>query len=353
MPQIQASPASNALSKVQTMLEYIVRVSLPSPNFPSYTADHTQALYTANEESLLSPAVWRNHSTKIKSITRFTQPDERLSSALDDARLAAIERRSHAMIFQPATSESSSSPRRQQMEDLRKLDMLDANTDTLALCKSFFDGLASPISTSLDESRLEEKVFALLNWAMGLFHLGVHRAYAVQTLLKHWQDLHETVTEGKSFDLFPILYRWLDTSDGAKRPSNALAIGVTFGELIRQGTFSYGRYLQAIISHGHSARSRIPGTSPSHHSALLRAMPIFVQAKDLLQQRRIALCGDDMDLRIQDEVEENRQLEAYKEDVREYIPEVFGWSDYTFVRAGQATDIVQGNMAEAQTIEKR
>jgi mediator of RNA polymerase II transcription subunit 12 len=52
-------------------------------------------------------------------------------------------------------------------------------------------------------------------------------------------------------------------------------------------------------------------------------MPIFVQAKDLLQQRRIALSGDDMEQRRADEAAETAALQAFKDEVEEYIPEIF------------------------------
>jgi mediator of RNA polymerase II transcription subunit 12 len=195
------------------------------------------------------------------------------------------------------------------------------------LCKSFFDGSSSPTSPSLDPKRLEEKIFILLNWAMGLYQLGIHRPYGVYTLLKMWSEQrYEYVATASAptppVDLFPHLYNWLDNSVAAKKESNVQAIGITFGEFTRQGLFSYGRFLQALIARGHTARSR-PNGPVSHHLALLSAMPIFVQAKDLLQQRRIALSGDDMEQRRADEAAETAALQAFKDEVEEYIPEIF------------------------------
>ena len=202
---------------------------------------------------------------------------------------------------------------------------MDANTNMSELCRSFFDGSSSPGASSIDKTRLEEKVFILLNWAMGLFILGSHRAYAVNTFLQLWSEQYNQHRPVR-FDFFPILYAWLDKSPAAKKDDNTTTIGIIFGELTRQGVFSYGRYLQNLIAHGHTARSRVEQTKPSHHLALLRAMPIFVQAKDLLKQRRVALCGDDVNVCLRDEAEEEQALEMCKEDIKEYVPEIFGWS---------------------------
>ena len=194
-----------------------------------------------------------------------------------------------------------------------------------ALCKSFFDGSSSPGASAIDLSRLEEKVFILLDWAIGLFQLGNHRPYAAYTLLHRWSEQYDE-HRPKPFDFYPILYKWLDTFPAAKKEDNALAIGITFGELIRQGLFSYSRYLQSLIANGHTARSRKTGSDKSHHLALLAAMPIFVTAENLKEQRRIALSGDDLGKRQRDEDAEEVALEAVKEEVREYVPEIFGWS---------------------------
>lgn len=211
---------------------------------------------------------------------------------------------------------------------IQKLDGMDADTDMVELCRAYFDGGASPISSNVDIARLEDKTFVLLNWAMGMYQLGVHRAYAVHTLLTVWGDLHEKYQAKQSkvshIDFFSILYKWLDTCEAPRKGENAFAIGTTFGDLTRQGLFSYRRYLQVLIANGHSARSRSPGEPPSHHLPLLAAMPIFVQAKDLLLQRRLALCGDDEEAGVRLERDEERQLDDFKEEVMEYIPEIFG-----------------------------
>ena len=193
------------------------------------------------------------------------------------------------------------------------------------LCMNFFDGASSPSASVVDLDKLGEKVSILLNWSMGLFALGSHRAYAVYTLLKLWSERHDE-HRAAPFDFFLVLYQWLDTSSAAKDNDNALGIGIVFGELIRQGIFSYSRYLQHLIAQGQTMRIKAVSEKVSHHVALLRSMPIFVQAKDLYQQRRIAICGDDAELLARDEAEEEQALESFKDEVRAILPEIFSLS---------------------------
>lgn len=217
----------------------------------------------------------------------------------------------------------------------------------------FFDGAASPTCSPVDLVKFEEKVFTLLNWSMGLYQLGAHRPYAVYTLLKHWheqQEEHQQASSSSSssaaaaaasssshaklakrqhIDLFEVVYKWLDTAPAARNQDNVRAIGITIGELTRRGMFSYGRYLQTLIANGQTARNlRSPSDKRSHHLALLKSMPIFVMAKDLFQQRRIALSGDDLEVRRRDELEEEGVLAAFEERVKEYVPEVYGLSEF-------------------------
>lgn len=206
----------------------------------------------------------------------------------------------------------------------------------------FFDGAASPTCSPVDLVKFEEKVFTLLNWSMGLYQLGAHRPYAVYTLLKHWHEQQEEHQQAASshakqrqhIDLFQVVYKWLDTAPAARNQDNVRAIGITIGELTRRGMFSYGRYLQTLIANGQTARNlRSPSDKRSHHLALLKSMPIFVMAKDLFQQRRIALSGDDLEVRRRDELEEQGVLAAFEERVKEYVPEVYGLSEFP-VRPG-------------------
>lgn len=201
------------------------------------------------------------------------------------------------------------------------------------LCKSFFDGNSSPTSPTLDLIKFEEKVFILLNWAMGLRYLGVHRPYGCHTMLRLWVEQRFEYS-GQTFDIFPQLYNWLDTSPAASKERNVQAIGITFGEFTRQGMFSYSQYLHMLIARGYTTRSRRKkldgGGIKSHHLDLLRSMPIFVQAKDLLQQRRIALSGDELEIRKKDDEEEEMAMEAFKEECKEYVPELYGFSEFLF-----------------------
>jgi mediator of RNA polymerase II transcription subunit 12 len=214
------------------------------------------------------------------------------------------------------------------MQEIQKLDSMSSGTSMSDLCKSFFDSSASPTSPALDLDRFQEKVYILLGWAMSLFTLGVHRPYAICTLLKLWHDERTAyLAKGNGqtdIDVFPALYNWLDTSAPARNSNNVLAIGITFGELTRSGMFSYGRYIRTLIAQGKTARCAESG-SRSHHLDILRALPIFVEGKDLMYQRRMALSGDDWEIRERDEAEETQQMEAFREEVQEYVPEIFGY----------------------------
>lgn len=281
-----------------------------------YNATDDQSLAVAQNEVLLSPLTWRTHASLLRIILQSTE-----------VPLDNYHTRNTAILFKSNFANNTSSPRRMQMQEIQKLDSMSADTDMAELAKSFFDGTSAPTSSALDHDRFQEKVHILLSWAMSLFMLGAHRPYAVCTLLKLWHDdrvafLQQSQSQ-PTIDMFPSLYSWLDTSAPARNTSNVLAIGITFGELTRSGLFSYGRYLQTLISRGHTARS---SSRASHHLAILRALPIFVEAKDLLQQRRLALCGDDPEQRLADEEQEKQQLEQYREEVKEYVPEIFGYS---------------------------
>ncbi|WVQ83134.1 hypothetical protein IAT38_005272 [Cryptococcus sp. DSM 104549] len=303
LKDVRASPGAEVLGKVEAMLVSIIKT-----------------LYEANPDVLVNPTTWRAHSELLSTI---------LPSSTKE--WAEIRRRNEALWFRPTISEASSNPRRHQMEEIQKLDSMCQDTNMFDLTRSFFDGASSPTSHPLDMTKFEEKVFTLLNWSMGLFQLGAHRPYGVYTILKIWHDQHEEHQSRQArphvVDLFDTLYLWLDTSSAAKNEDNVQAIGIVIGEFTRRGTFSYGRYLQTLIAKGHTARNQPPGQR-SHHLALLRVLPIFVIAKDLVHQRRIALSGDDPEVRARDAAEEDAVLEAEREEVMEYAPEIFGLQSF-------------------------
>lgn len=296
--EIRASPARATMSKVEQLLINIVQV-----------------LYDSNPEVILSPATWTRHSARLSELLDSTTPT-----------FQDLTRRNEALVAVPPVVDAGASPRRQQMVEVNKLDSIAAETDMAALCKSYFNGACAPTSPKIDLAKLEEKVFILVNWAMGLYQLGIHRPYAVYTLLKKWQEWHEE-QRSEPFDFFDILYKWLDTSAAAQRPDNVLAIGIAFGEMTRQGMFSYGRYIRKLIAVGHSARNHTG--PPSHHLELLRAMPIFVESKELCVQRRLILSGDsDPRERERGQAEEDAALESFKQELKEYVPEIFGLKRY-------------------------
>ncbi|ORX33960.1 hypothetical protein BD324DRAFT_186207 [Kockovaella imperatae] len=296
----------------------IREAKMPLENVEMVLKSLIQVLCRCDEMALMNPSLWRKHRDLILSLVN------------PSPSIASLEERSKVLMFKPPSTGSLSTPRRQQMEDLQKLDSMNAETNMLQLCLSYFDGNASPTSSTLDVGRFDEKVVVLLNWAMGSFQLGIHRAYAVHTLLVMWRekfDEHQSkATRSAAMDFFPTLYQWLDTSEAAKSRQNAQAIGITFGELTRQGLFSYGRYLQTLIAQGHSARFDL--SASSHHLRILRSLPIFVQGKDLLHQRRLALTGGNKQLLAMHETEEKEIMAEFEEECKEFVPEVFGYKRY-------------------------
>lgn len=310
---IQGSTAMANLENVASLLRTLIR-----------------SLYNANPEIIFSPRGWRLHAEVLTSILK---PSDEASTSLDTggAQFARpqTEARHLNLWHQPVPTRTTVSRRKQQMDEIQRLDSICAETVMPDLCKAYFDGNSAPGSPNLDVKRLREKISTILNWSMGLFQLGFHRPYAVYTMLKVWHEKHhKSKARSSDLDLFPILYEWLDKSPAAQRAENVQAIGITFGELTRAGLFSYGRYMQTLIAKGHTARSRTHESPTSHHLAILRVLPIFVDTKDLLQQRRIALCGDDRRLRQLDQQEEEQAEEAYIEEIREYVPEIFGFRRY-------------------------
>lgn len=301
--EIQLSPAREAMEPHVTLAQSLVI-----------------SLVRTKPEVAMSPLIWRYHGMTLESIV-----------GADAQSLQMVKGRSMALLL----TSSEDAMKRKAVATASKtaqLDSISATTDMAALSKSYFDGGSSASAAVIDTLQLASKVDDLLNWAIDLFQLGSHRPYAAHTLLRLWLDEHDASRSGGSksrsavsFDLFPMLYGWLDTSEAAQNSANAAAIGITFGEFTRQGLFSYGRYLQTLIALGHTARSR-DGKDSSHHLALLQALPIFVEAKDLLHQRRLALSGDDAVQRHLDALEEDRLLAQYNERIKEYLPELFGTS---------------------------
>ena len=332
---IQGSPAAANLDEVASLMRSLIK-----------------SLHSANPEIILSPRVWRPYADLLTSILEL--PDATTIGAENQNENFSrpdVEARNADLWHKPVPARTTVSHRKQQMDEIQRLDSICAETVMPDLCKAFFDGDSAPGSANLDVKRLQEKISTILNWSMGLFQLGTHRPYAVYTMLKLWhENHHKSKARSSDLDLFPTLYEWLDKSSAAQRAENVQAIGITFGELTRAGLFSYGRYMQTLIAKGHTARSRTHESPTSHHLAILRVLPIFVDTKDLLQQRRIALCGDDRRLRQLDQQEEEQAEEAYIEEIREYVPEIFGFRRYG--KSAQLRDAVHYDMSSSRSMTR-
>ena len=89
------------------------------------------------------------------------------------------------------------------------------------LCRSFFDGGSSPTANVIDETKLEDKVFMVLNWSMGLRNLGIHRPYGAYTLLRIWADQREIFLHPRSLSRAVQMARHVYRSEKAtQRPSH-------------------------------------------------------------------------------------------------------------------------------------
>jgi hypothetical protein len=78
-------------------------------------------LYLANECVLLNPQTWAKYghileAMRLHAVEGTGRAGE--SEADGDARLAKIKARSLALVFHPVSTESTTSPRRQQMGDV-------------------------------------------------------------------------------------------------------------------------------------------------------------------------------------------------------------------------------------------
>jgi hypothetical protein len=78
-------------------------------------------LYLANECVLLNPLTWAKYGHMIEAMklhaVEGTSPAGE-TEADGEARLAKIKARSLALVFHPVSTESTTSPRRQQMGDV-------------------------------------------------------------------------------------------------------------------------------------------------------------------------------------------------------------------------------------------
>lgn len=123
--EIYASPAVQAMSKVISMLRYVIQVR----KLLGCTANaDSQSLFDADPLVLQTPLTWRIHETTIENVLApqsdndvdSGRPTGTLRNRRDRrAHIDNIKRHSNALRFEPTTAESSASPRRQQMEDLR------------------------------------------------------------------------------------------------------------------------------------------------------------------------------------------------------------------------------------------
>ena len=110
------------------MLQQIIVVRSHCLADPAKIA-HVQTLFDHDYTILMSPATWRQHQGVIEHLLVPPSDNASGTSTLPDGtlrplqprrpRIEEVKKRSQMLDFTPAAADSSTSPRRQQMQDLR------------------------------------------------------------------------------------------------------------------------------------------------------------------------------------------------------------------------------------------
>lgn len=100
-----------------------------------------------------------------------------------------------------------------------------------------------------------EKVDILLTWSVTPLQHGDHRPYAAVSLLRFWclQEEERAIRRGRESPhdfMQDQLFDWLDSSEIAGDADNLHSVALVFGQLVKQGLFSYPQYIQRLIARG-------------------------------------------------------------------------------------------------------
>ncbi|CDO75642.1 hypothetical protein BN946_scf184743.g2 [Trametes cinnabarina] len=235
--------------------------------------------------------------------------------------LADVQKRNEAMLFQhlpPRVLGSLSSA----LSDIKLLNSISGKTDMSTV--SLFD------ENSEFSPSFSRKLDFLLTWSVTPLQYGDHRPYAAACLLMLWRNKAEERAlrrdapspDGQIQDL---LFEWLDNSDVAGDPGNLPAVALLFGQLVKHGLFSYGLYMQRLISRGETGLS-FTDTEGSRHRQFLRWIPLHSSDTSLISQRKMILYG----FRVRETPEDVNEREIRKE-FRALLPELFGGSQLAFI----------------------
>lgn len=110
------------------------------------------------------------------------------------------------------------------------------------------------------QSSFARKLDILLTWSVTSMQYGDHRPYAAGGLLRTWRHKvgerairHEAASPDEYIQ--DQLFDWLDSSQDAAEPENLPAVSLMFGQLVKDGLFSYQAYIQRLIARGEDGLS--------------------------------------------------------------------------------------------------
>ncbi|KAF9819188.1 hypothetical protein IEO21_02359 [Rhodonia placenta] len=292
-------------------------------NLEDMLKDLLSRCFLAQSDAFVSPRAWMTYGELLEDI--FSQsPATDLSDSVADRnaralhrtfldRLADVQHRNEAMLFRhlpPRVVGSLTSA----LADIRLLNSLSGTTD-MDIVVFFDDTLGS-------QSSFARKLDILLTWSVTSMQYGDHRPYAAGGLLRTWRHKvgerairHEAASPDEYIQ--DQLFDWLDSSQDAAEPENLPAVSLMFGQLVKDGLFSYQAYIQRLIARGEDGLS-FAQAEHSRHRDFLRWIPLHSSDASLTRQRKVALYG----VRARETPEDVNEREIRKE-IRALLPEVF------------------------------
>ncbi len=184
-----------------------------------------------------------------------------------------------------------------------------------------------------------EKVDILLTWSVTPLQHGDHRPYAAVSLLRFWclQEEERAIRRGRESPhdfMQDQLFDWLDSSEIAADADNLHSVALVFGQLVKQGLFSYPQYIQRLIARGEQgldytqvskkliivlSRLRATQENESRHRSFVRWIPLYESSSSLIAQRKVTLYG----ARAR-ETPEDINERGIRKQIRLLLPELFG-----------------------------
>lgn len=293
----------------------------------------------------MNPKTWLQHSTLLREVVVSYNEEGALGAFVDHGvsglqrdlveTFMHVKRRNESMLFKDLPTRPPG-PLSSALHDIKLLNSLSGSTDIESII--FFD-------TASDESpAFSQKLDILLTWSVTPLQYGDHRPYAAASLLRCWRErageraIRRDRTSPDEF-IQDQLFDWLDNCEVAATPGNLSNVALLFGELVKQGLFSYPLYIQRLIARGEpdlaiqvgsteaadQQSSQLSGSSyqdgGSRHRHFLRWIPLHSSSPALTRQRKVTLYG----VRAR-ETEEDRNEKEIRKEIRALLPELFdGW----------------------------